>query len=628
MALARTIHADLLRVFLLTLVSLFAIPAATLVFTEYALRSQDAAFLQSVEKRIAADTRLSAADKAEATAFYRSHPLSKACDATAPEDKNFHDKVCSPYSMQWQFHWADRAAIWTIVLGAALLAAALVLGALAFANRGLRYASFVAGWRLMTVSSAVEVVLQSAMIVWLSFWLTAYFWQSYYVKLIAIAGIAAAAAVFYAIYTLFKKLPSGNEIDGELIGQADAPRLWERIRQLAGRVQTAPPDQIVAGIDTNFFVTEAPCEVRGQTLHGRTLFVSIPLLRVLDQTEADAVLAHELAHLGGGDTRSSAALGPKLLQFDQYTWKMRGAGLTIVAHYLLRLYRMIFAFALARDSREREYKADRVAAGLTAPSAIVQSLIKISAYASYRNDVEEKLFAQNRQHDGALGIAGFVAAGLPPYAGSDAFIEAMKTAGVPHPYDSHPPLLERMRNVGHHVPESDYGAIVATAPQASWADFIETAGAIEQRMWSDYEQRFVQNHELSLAYRYEPATEEERAVVLRHFPPISFALKNGNRIDISYAGLHPSAEGAAQIPWDEVKGLTYKDSSFGDTLIVTHHDKGLIGARTTKVKLGLGKQKEHFKAAVGHYWQRHQVMRAQQQQQRKEQALESSTAHQ
>ena len=84
MAVARTIHKDLFRVFLLTLVSLFAIPAATLVFTEYALRSQDAEFLQAIESRIAADTRLSAADKALTTEFYRSHPLSKACSATAP----------------------------------------------------------------------------------------------------------------------------------------------------------------------------------------------------------------------------------------------------------------------------------------------------------------------------------------------------------------------------------------------------------------------------------------------------------------------------------------------------------------------------------------------------------------
>lgn len=120
----RTVHADLLRVFVLTLVWLFAIPAATLAFTEYALRSQDAAFLQSIEKRIASDTRLSPEDKTRADDFYRSHLLSRACDATDPEDKAFHDKVCSAYSMHWQFHWADRAAIWTLVLGAALLAVA------------------------------------------------------------------------------------------------------------------------------------------------------------------------------------------------------------------------------------------------------------------------------------------------------------------------------------------------------------------------------------------------------------------------------------------------------------------------------------------------------------------------
>lgn len=608
----RTIQSHLVRVFALTLLWLFTIPAATLVFTEYALRAQDSEFMQAMDARIAADTRLSPGERTEASAFYHSHPLSRACDATAPEDRKFHDKICSPYSLHWQFHWADVAARWTLALGAALLAAALVLGALAFVNRGLRYASFIAGWRLMTGGSALEVVLQGAMVVWLSFWVTAYFWHSYYIKLILIAGVAAAMAVFYAIYTLFKKLPRDNTVEGELLAEADAPRLWERIRQLARRVNTTPPDHVIAGIDTNFFVTEMPCEVGGREVRGRTLYVSIPLLRVLDQTEADAVLAHELAHLGGGDTRSSAALGPKLQQFDLYTWNMRSGGLTIVTHYLLRLYRMIFAFALARDSREREYKADRVAAGLTEPRAIVQSLIKISAYASYRNDVEERLFEQDRRHDGALGIARFVADGLHPYATSAEFIEALKSAGVPHPYDSHPPLAERMRNVGHHAQESDWGAIVTQTPAATWADEIETAAAIEERLWSDYEQRFAQNHERSLAYRYEPANDEERAIVLRYFPPVRFTLKNGTDIDITHEGMHTSADGGTTLPWDEVKALTYKDGTFA-ALVVTHHDKKLLGARTTKIKLGgIGKQKDAFKGAVGHYWQRHQVMRAQQ----------------
>ncbi|MGJ7497402.1 M48 family metallopeptidase [Variovorax sp. RT4R15] len=612
MASARTVRSELVRTLVLTLFSLFAIPAATLLFTQYVARTQDAAFLQSIEQRIAANPKLSGQEKDDALGFYRSHPLSGACDAPAEEDRDFHDKVCEPYSFYWQFHWADRLAFWTLIGGAVLLVAALALAALAFVNRGLRYASFVTGWRLMTVSSAAEVLVQGAMLVWLSFWLTAYFGELYSVKLVGIAGVLAAMAVFYAFWTLFKKLPVRNEIEGELLADADAPRLWQRVRELAAKAQAAPPDQIIAGIDTNFFVTESPCTVGNHPLKGRTLFVSVPLVRVLSTAEADAVLAHELAHLGGGDARSSALLGPKLRQFDQYTWEMRNGGLTIVVHYVLRLYRMIFAFALARDSREREYMADRTAAVLTAPESIVQSLIKISAYASYRNDVERRLFAESRRHEGDLGIARFVAEGLHPYAGSADFLETMKTAGVPHPYDSHPPLHERMRNVGYSVEESRYAAVVTAVPPATWVDDMPTAAAIEQRLWSAYEQRFAADHEHSLAYRYEPANEEEREIVLRHFPTVVFEVAKGSLIEITYQGIHAASCETGAISWDEVSGLTLQDGKFG-ALVVAHHDKGLLGARKTKIPLkGIGKQKDAFNLAVGKYWRRHQIMRAQQ----------------
>ncbi|MES2942012.1 MAG: peptidase M48, partial [Pseudomonadota bacterium] len=132
-------------------------------------------------------------------------------------------------------------------------------------------------------------------------------------------------------------------------------------------------------------------------------------------------------------------------------------------------------------------------------------------------------------------------------------------------------------------------------------------------LWGDYEQRFAEAHERSLAYRYEPATDEERAVVLRYFPPVTFDLGKDKRIDISYQGLHATADDGVPIAWDEVKAMTFNDSSFGNTLTVTHFDKGMVGARTSKIKLkGLAKQEEQFKALVGHYWHRHQVMRAQQ----------------
>ena len=605
-----TVRSALLRTFVFTLISLFVIPAVTLSFTRHVAQKEDAAFLQSVDRRVAASPRLNDSEKAEALAYYRSHPLSGACTATAEQDREFRESVCEPLAFWWQFHWAERLAFWTLVGGAVLLSAAPTLAALAFRSRRLRYASFVAGWRLMTVSSAVEVLVQSAMVVWLSFWVTAYFWERYYIKLVGVAGLLAAFAVFYAIWTLFRRLPVDDEIEGELLSQADAPRLWNRIRQMADRVRTAPPDNVIAGIDTNFFVTEESCTVGGERVSGRTLFVSIPLLRILDSAEADAVLAHELAHLGGGDTRTSALLGPKLRQFDLYTWQMRSGGLTIVAHHLLRLYRMAFEFALARDSREREHMADRLAAELTAPRSIVQSLIKISAYGGYRHQVEEALFAQGRQFDGHLGIARFVAEGLHPYAGSPRFLERMKTADIPHPYDSHPALTERMRSVGHSLDETQYAAIVATSPQVTWVDDMPTAHRIEERLWAVYEQRFAADHDQSLAYRYEPANEEEEAVVVRHFPPVSFALAKGQRIDVTHRGLHATANASGGISWDDISGLALKDSNFGSSLVITHHDKGVLGARKTKLGLrGIGKQKAAFNAAVSRYWQRHLIMR-------------------
>lgn len=247
-------------------------------------------------------------------------------------------------------------------------------------NRHLEYLSFLAGWRQLIFASAAAVIVQGALLVWLSFWLTAFFFNAYAIKLIAIVAIGGAMAVFYAVYCLFKRPTRDTGIDGETLAQSEAPVLWAYIRDMAARSGTAPPQQIVAGIDTNFFVTEAPLATADKTLQGRTLFISLPLLRVLGRAEADAVLAHELAHFSGGDTAYSAALGPKLVQYDQYSAMMHAGGVTRFAYYLLRLYRVIFEFAHKRDSREREFVADRMAAKLVSARAIVTALIKDNGF--------------------------------------------------------------------------------------------------------------------------------------------------------------------------------------------------------------------------------------------------------
>ena len=605
-----SLHKQFAKTFLWSLLALFLVPALTLWFTTHSLKADQAQLDRALAAHIEKDRSMPAAERQEMRDFYARNPLATLCNNKAEEAVRFKAKHCPAYGELWQFSWMRTVAKAALVGGVLVLLALGALGALAFVNRGLQYTSFVTGWRTLTVASTATVLVQGTMVVWLSFWVTAFFTQKYYPKLIIVAALAVLAAVFVVIVKIFHRSPEGSAADGELVTEADAPRLWQRIRDIAQRLKTPAPDHLVAGIDANFFVTEAPLTVGTQTLQGRKLYVSVPLLRQLDREEADAVLAHELAHLSGGDARSSAALGPKLTQFDRYMGHLYEGGMSRVVLPFLELYRMVFQLALSRDSRAREFRADRVAAKLVSQRAISHSLIKIAAYASYRADVENGLFSRDERLDGQLGIGHRVATGLPRWAGTPAFADAMDDGQVPHPYDSHPPLGERMANVKHVEDESRFARIVTQPVTATWVDDMLTAGQIEARLWAGYEQGFAAQHEQDLAYRYEPANETERALVLKHFPPQRFAVKGGGHIDVTYTGI--TSPELPEIGWDAVKNLEFKDSSFGNALIVTLDEKRMIGAKTEKIKLtGLGKEeRERLGAVLGHYWQRHQVMRA------------------
>lgn len=592
-------------VLLYAVVSLFLIPLSALLFVKHAESARDALYLERALENINVRQSMPPAERTAAESFFRDNPPSTACDNSNVEIADYRASVCAPWSELWQYHVVEQVSWWTLMGGAIVLLAIFSLGAIAFRNRRGQYVSFVVGWNLLRITSATEVLVQGALLIWLSFWITAFFFHHYFIKLIIIAAILAGGAALNAIAGIFKRAPGSTGIEGELVIEKDAPTLWTHVRECAKRLQTTPPDHIVAGIDANFFVTEAPLTVDGQTVTGRSLYVSLPLLRILDRTEADAVLSHELAHFSGGDTASSAALGPKLVQYDHYCELMRRGGATIVVFYLMRLYRVIFEIALQRDSRAREFLADRVAARLVSPQAIAHSLVKIAAYARYRYEIEEQLFQQNSRHENSLGIAHQVFAGLAPYAASTHFIDAMATANVPHPFDSHPSMPERMRNVGHEIAAHDFGCIATSTPVTTWVSDIQIADNIERRLWSVYEQRFTDDHERSLAYRYRPDNDTERAIVAKYFPPVVFALRGGKRLQVTYEGLVLPKQ-TQILSWDRVANLKYTDGFGGDVLQIVHPEKGLLGPRTTKVKLpGVSGQRDQLKQMLGHYWQRH-----------------------
>jgi len=465
-------------VLLRTLLALFLLPAFTWGYALFLMNDANAVIGAQIRARIAQDTTTTPQSKAAATAFYAATPASATCYNPTPEWDQYRQAVCYRFSPLWQFALAERVAFFTILGNIVLLLLMSALGALAFSRPVMQYRSFVLGWRMLMTASAVEVVVQGALVVWLAYWFSSHVMKTTDPRLIIAAAFLAALGVFVTLRAMFRRVPLRNAAQGELITEAHAPTLWARIRNFAARLETDPPAQIVAGIDDNFYVTETPLQVGEQLLHGRTLYVSLPLLRQLETEEADAVFAHELGHFRGGDTALSAALGPKLKHYDAFIAQMQGGVTTFVVLHLLQLYRLIFTIALRRASREREFAADYAAAVLTSPDAVVRALIKITAYSSYRSRVQDALFGHAQQHTAELGIAGRVQAGLSAFCQSAEFVEALRDADVPHPFDSHPPLQQRMQNVGYALAEAQYAQVACLTPMARWTRDIRDVEAL------------------------------------------------------------------------------------------------------------------------------------------------------
>jgi Zn-dependent protease with chaperone function len=596
------------KVFVLPVVWLFLLPTVGVVFTHYGEAKLDAQFREWVEREVA-QSKAPEADKARALEFFRKNPPSRICRFSAAERARLHAEPCNLGDDSWQFIAAERVSWAALGLGLAAVLGALVLGLVAFANRNAQYWSFMLGWRALTLISAIEIVLQGALAVWLSYWVSALLFEVYVVKLILLVAVLAASAMWIALRAIFRAPPEPEPLEAEGITEADAPGLWSRVRELARGLGTEPPGEIVAGIDDNFFVTEAGLTLAAGKLSGRALYVSLPLLRVLEPSEASAVFAHELAHFRGGDTADSARLGPKLVRYDLYMQALGAGGVTRPAFFLMRMYRAIFELASSRERRHRELLADQAAAEATSPDDLGRSLLKITAYSSFREETERSLFRQLRQHEGELAIRDRIDAGLGAYVLSAQFTHALRSTRTPHPFDSHPLLEERLANVRAKVAVEQASSLLQERPAHSWADEVDTAGAIEQRLWGAYEARFRQNHEISLAFRYLPANEEERRHVERFFPPKEFALPRDRTLRVTYRGLELPGFELGVLEFDRIVGAKVQSGTFSNVLVISYER---AGEKPGKVKVNLKdlkKQAGAFQATFSNYWTRAQSAR-------------------
>ena len=273
----------------------------------------------------------------------------------------------------------------------------------------------------------------------------------YSIILGAIFGVGLTIGSLRAIAAVSTRIPVA--VSAMTVDRASEPRLFERVDKVAAKVGTRPPDNVLVGLIPTFWVTDLPVRSPSETLTGRTMYMSLPLCRVLDTDEFDAVMAHELAHYQGGDTLLTRKFYPIYVGTRnalEVFMTSRG-GITgmpsILSATALALFLESFTLAERRLSRSRELEADRVARAVTSPLALGSALVKVSRYSSAWDVVTAAAVRGLRWgvRPDNLSVE-FGALAKPGRRLGDQ--EQEHARGTEHPTDSHPPVSVRLDRLG------------------------------------------------------------------------------------------------------------------------------------------------------------------------------------
>ena len=602
-----------LTTFVLPALLIFLVPVLSYFFFWHAQSRFDARLRESILTQIRADRNLSQEQRAQAIEFFTEMPVSRLLEieqfaASLPSDTRFYYAT---------FHWMIVLSAASILVGVGVFLLTGLCVVLSLASPFVQYLSLSVGWHVLRIYGALQTIVQGILLVALSFWVTALWFNAYSVKLILVTGVLALVAVGLVIAAIFRRIKDDFVVVGQAIEKDEGGPIWIELRRICGLVGTELPDQLIAGIDDNFFVTEQPVTVGDKTYRGRTLFVSLSLLKQLQGGEADAVLAHEMAHFSGQDTMYSQKISPLLNRYSHYLQALHKGGVTLPIYYFMLCFRALYQLSLGKFSRHREFRADRIAVATTSVRDVAGALLRTVAYSTYRTSVERDLFKQEQALETA-NVSERIEQGFHQYATRFVSGPDIGNLAPAHPFDSHPPLAQRLQAIGMHLESEEVQSLLATPGDGRWYQYIPAAEQLEKEQWQQFEEGFRQYHEQSLPFRFLPETDEELAIVVKWFPPITFESKQGTlALDHEKMAFD---KWPAPIRYAELTNLTLKDNG---VLQMSYERQG---KQTQSLPTSKFAGPQEVLGAIQHYYGRYLAAVAYQKQKKQEAASPDATA--
>jgi Zn-dependent protease with chaperone function len=342
------------------------------------------------------------------------------------------------------------------LVGVGLIVTIAMFGLLARSSRAMLVLLFLPGLYLTLLILIGLIALHATLLIAALYFVCAQLFERIPVGIMFGIGLGALIGIWVMIQAAFSTV---RRAETGVLGKSRKLEAGDPLRgfleHLTKQIGTTMPDNVVVGFTPNFFVTEAKVRCLDALLTGRTLYLSVPLARILTQPELEAVLGHELGHFKGSDTKFSRWFYPiycgtgHALRGLQEAAQGEGArGLALLpAAFAVGYFLDRFATAESRLGREREIAADALGAQASNPRACASALMKIHAFAPLWTNLYEEMREMLQEKKQFINASSYwaskIALGLQGQPNFLADIDT-STRDVGHPTDTHPPLGVRL----------------------------------------------------------------------------------------------------------------------------------------------------------------------------------------
>jgi len=296
--------------------------------------------------------------------------------------------------------------------------------------------------------------------------------------------VAGAGIILWSIFPR----PDRFEEPGPVLEPERHSRLFTELRAVASAVNQTMPAEVYLIPDVNAWVAQ-----RGGMMgfgSRRVMGLGLPLLLTLRVDQLRAVLAHEFGHFDKGDTmlgpwlyKTRAAIGRTLQGLQKYSGLLQAP---------FQWYGMMFLRVSHAVSRRQELSADELACRHYGADALIGGLRTIHgtavAFSEYMNVIVSPVLQSRHRPPLAEGFSRFLHA-KPVAKGIEELLQREVSEGEGNPYDTHPPLRERVeaaeRYPAHPVPEDPAPAIsLLEEPQKMENRLIQEMTGLSAR-WVD-----------------------------------------------------------------------------------------------------------------------------------------------